>query len=201
MVMEYDGNEHTERAPISTLNATKGGLLQAVLGEKTLNIGLDTPKPGLHFLTNSQDASLRVPVMLVGVQEKVPFSAITEEQARAAGYSSKERMGERILNKVRATTKQEGPNPNRDHDLQWLNNDSRWSLATIRLATKEEISKEGEPWKNVRDDVRHTVASIFADPDITVDRALTKLGKGENALKLELANAIDKQFGSKERAA
>lgn len=193
-------SEPTKTPIIRTLEATKGGILQTITGDKTISLGYDSPRRGLHFLKNKHDDRLSVPVMVEGVQENVNFRDITEEQARAAGFSSKERMGLRLLASAAGSTGQEGSNTNLQHDLEWLNHHSKFSLTTIRLATPDEIALYNHSPAEVRKTVEQTVSNIFANPDLTVDRALTKLGKGENTLKIELERAIDKQFASADRS-
>ncbi len=197
----YSTSDTEKKTPlIRTLEATKGGILQVITGDKTINLGYDSPRRGLHFLKNRYDTRLSVPVMVEGVQENVPFRDITEEQARAAGFSSKERMGLRLLVSASGTTSNEGANSNLQHELEWLNSHARFNLTKIRLATPEEISLYDHSPKEVRDTVEQTVSNIFALPDETVDRALTKLGKGEMTMRVELERAIDKQFASPDRS-
>lgn len=187
--------------PIRTLNSTKGGILQAISGHKTINLGYDNPPKGLVYLTNDSDPTIRVPVVIESVKSNVPFDGITEKEARDAGYSSKERMGSRLMRSATATTGREGSNSNAEHALEWLKNQSRWSLVTFRLATPEELKAAGADVTEANKTLHQSVASIFANRDETVERALHKLGVGENAYAISLERAIDKQFAAERSVA
>ena len=194
-------DETTSLKPIRTLNTTKGGILQAVAGHKTISLGYDNPPTGLVYLQNDSDPSISIPVIVESVKAGVKFNDISEDEARAAGYSSKDRMASRLVRSAVLTTGRDGPDSNLKHAQTWLSEQSVWTLASFRLATPEELKAAGADPEQARSTVQQSVQNVLANPDETVERAQAKMGVGEQALRINLQRAIDAQYPSKQLGA
>ena len=184
----FDASQTPLKKPLKTQGTTKGGLLQVLSGDKTLNFGYDAPQIGeLIFLTNHQDPSLRIPVVVDRVDPLTRFEDMTEAQAQAGGFSSKQNMGNRFTASMMGVSSYRRADGSSEytHQQDWLNKHAAFRITHYHLADAAEVQAAGYAPAEIRKELSAIPSKILnEDPrHESVPPALDKIGKGEHALR------------------